>query len=186
MKFAFHKQMSYFYGHKSKRMRTSRNNIEYKLNQEITSFLKEPEVAYYEAKSTHNISYSDFLDDKMMVIAAIRAGIPYSLFDVIQEQAPFSESDWAGFLDISAKSLQRYKIAASHHFKSSHSEKIIELSEVTQLGLDVFEDIEKLKLWLNTPCFALGNLKPKELLKDSYGKELVITELTRINYGILV
>jgi hypothetical protein len=25
-----------------------------------------------------------------------------------------------------------------------------------------------------------------ELLKDSYGKELVISELTRINYGILV
>jgi uncharacterized protein (DUF2384 family) len=29
-------------------------------------------------------------------------------------------------------------------------------------------------------------LPPRELLHDSYGKELVVDELTRINYGILV
>ncbi len=59
------------------------------------------------------------------------------------------------------------------------------MAEVTNVGLDVFGDMEKFKLWLDTPNFALGNLKPKELLKDSYGKEMVISELTRINYGIL-
>ncbi len=66
-----------------------------------------------------------------------------------------------------------------------HSEKIIEMAEVTQLGLEVFGSMEKLKLWLETPNFALGSLKPLELLKDSYGKEMVTEELTRINYGIL-
>jgi hypothetical protein len=29
-------------------------------------------------------------------------------------------------------------------------------------------------------------MKPKELLKDSYGKEMVIGELTRIEHGIFV
>ncbi len=60
------------------------------------------------------------------------------------------------------------------------------MAEVTKVGLDVFEDMEKFKRWLETPNFSLGNLKPIELLKDSYGKELVMGELTRINYGILV
>ena len=60
------------------------------------------------------------------------------------------------------------------------------MAEVTKVGLDVFGDMEKLKLWLNTPNYALGQLKPIELLKDSYGKEMVISELTRISYGILV
>ena len=46
--------------------------------------------------------------------------------------------------------------------------------------------LEKFKLWLDTPNFALGNNQPKELLRDSYGKELVMGEQTRINYGILV
>ncbi|MCC6451300.1 MAG: DUF2384 domain-containing protein, partial [Acidobacteria bacterium] len=34
--------------------------------------------------------------------------------------------------------------------------------------------------------FALGNVKPVELLRDSYGKELVMGELNRIAHGILV
>ena len=59
------------------------------------------------------------------------------------------------------------------------------MAEVTKVGLDVFSSIEKFKLWLNTPSYALGKLKPIELLKDSYGKEMVISELNRINHGIL-
>ena len=68
---------------------------------------------------------------------------------------------------------------------NSFMERIIEIAEVTNVGLDVFGDMAKFKLWLNTPNFALGNLMPIDLLRDSYGKEMVIGELTRINYGIL-
>ena len=60
------------------------------------------------------------------------------------------------------------------------------MSEITNLGLEVFGDMEKFKLWLDTPNFSLGNLKPIELLKDSDGTEIVIGELTRINHGILI
>jgi len=119
------------------------------------------------------------------MILVIRQGVPYSLFNLIQHYTPFTENDWADVLDISTKSLQRYK-QSSKSFKSIQSEKIIEMSEVTKVGLDVFGDMEKFKLWLDTPIFSLGSLKPMELLKDSYGKELVISELTRMNYGILV
>lgn len=164
----------------------AKKSFEYKLNEEITSLFKEPEMLPYAAAVKKNITYSDFFEDKMMVIAAIRAGVPYSLFDVIQDHAPFTEDNWADFLDVSTKSLQRYKASVSFHFKPIHSEKIIEMAEVTTVGLAVFGSMEKLKLWLNTPSYALGNLKPIDLIKDSYGKELVIAELTRINYGILV
>lgn len=58
--------------------------------------------------------------------------------------------------------------------------------EIIEIGFDVFGSIEKWELWLNTPNSALGSLNPIELLSDSNGKELVIAELTRINYGILV
>jgi putative toxin-antitoxin system antitoxin component (TIGR02293 family) len=160
--------------------------IEKQLDKKITSFLRDARLQEFKNESKLNVSYNDFLANKMLIIAAIRAGIPYSLFNLIQLYTPFSDNDWADFLDISTKSLQRYKTNTDHHFKSIHSEKIIEMAEVTKVGLDVFGDMEKLKLWLNTPSFALGKLKPIELLKDSYGKELVISELIRINHGILV
>lgn len=117
------------------------------------------------------------------MFSLIKEGISYEFFDLIQNHAPFTEKEWAGFLDVSTKSLQRYKQQAKP-FRSTHSEKVIEIAEVTNTGLEVFGDMEKFKLWLHTPNFALGNLKPIELLNASYGKEMVMGELNRINYGI--
>ncbi|MCB0539169.1 MAG: DUF2384 domain-containing protein [Chitinophagales bacterium] len=131
-----------------------------------------------------DITYSEFLDNKMLIIKAIRNGLPYKLFSQIMEITPFSEDDWATYLNISKKTLQRHKNETNFLFKPIHTEKIIELAEVTNFGKTVFDSIEQFYLWLNTPSFALGNLKPAELLKDSYGKELVMAELNRIEYGI--
>jgi putative toxin-antitoxin system antitoxin component (TIGR02293 family) len=167
-------------------MNTSKINTEGRLDREITAFLKQSQIQGFQSTGSKKITYDDFLSNKMLIILAIRSGIPYSLFSLIQVNTPFTENDWANFLDISTKSLQRYKSSTAHSFKPIHSEKIIEMAEVTKVGLDVFGNMEKLKLWLNTPNYALVSLKPIELLKDSYGKELVIGELVRINHGILV
>lgn len=137
-----------------------------------------------EAYDRSEITFKDFLQNKVLIMLVIRSGVPYSLFEKVQLFAPFSENEWAEFLDLSTRSLQRYK-QADKPFGPLQSEKIIEMAEVTQTGLDVFGDMEKFKLWLETPSYALGN-RPVELLKDSYGKELVISELTRINHGIFV
>jgi putative toxin-antitoxin system antitoxin component (TIGR02293 family) len=69
-------------------------------------------------------------------------------------------------------------------FKPNHSEKIFEIAEVTELGKVVFDNNEKFMLWLSTPNFALGNHKPVDLIRDSYGKEMVIGELHRIDQAI--
>lgn len=150
-----------------------------------SSIVKQSSVDRKSLSSKNAITYADFLSNKMLMILVIREGVPYSLFNLIQDFTPFSEESWANILDISTKTLDRYK-QTGKRFKSIQSEKIIEMAEVTHVGLDVLGSMDKFKLWLETPNYALGSLKPIELLKDSYGKELVISELTRINYGILV
>ncbi|WP_416438614.1 antitoxin Xre/MbcA/ParS toxin-binding domain-containing protein [Phnomibacter sp. MR] len=164
-------------------MDSSITGIEKKLNKEISFILTEEEKNRGSKSARTTISYNDFLSNKMLMIQVIRKGVPYSLFHLIQSYTPFTEEDWAAFLDISTKSLQRYR-SASKVFRPIQSEKIIELAEVTKVGMDVFGDLEKFRLWLETPNYALGSLKPVELLKDSYGKEMVLGELVRINYGI--
>jgi len=159
--------------------------LKQKLNKEISSFIRHTHIDKKFLPRKGEVTYSDFLSNKMLMIQIIREGVPYSLFSLIRDYTPFTENEWANFLDISTKSLQRYK-QSSKHFKPIQSEKIIEMAEVTNVGLDVFGDIERFKLWLDTSNFSLGNLKPIELLKDSYGKEMVMNELTRINHGILV
>jgi putative toxin-antitoxin system antitoxin component (TIGR02293 family) len=127
-----------------------------------------------------------FFSDRMMVVDVIRQGIPTSLFMSIKEMTPFSDQEWSDFLDISLKSLQRYKKESDYVFRSIHSEKIIELMEVTSVGLEVFDTGEDFAAWLNSSSHALGNRRPIELLRDSYGKELVINELHRIDQGVFV
>ena len=102
----------------------------------------------------------------MLMIQVIRAGVTYKLFQLIQDLTPFTEDNWADLLGLSSKSLQRYK-QTSKSFKPIQSEKIIEMAEVTNIALDVFKDMKKFKLWLETPNFSLGDLKPMDLLKDS-------------------
>ncbi len=165
-------------------MTTTDAKLKKRLNKEITTIFKRTLVDRKFYSSKGDLTYSDFLSNRMLMIRMIREGVPYSLFSLIQHSSPFSESDWANFLDISTKSLQRYK-QSEKNFKPIQSEKIIEMAEVTHVGVDVFGDLEKFKLWLGTTNFALGNIKPIELLKDSYGKEMVMGELTRIDHGIL-
>lgn len=130
------------------------------------------------------VSFDSFISDKMLVIEVIRRGVPYSFFNDILELAPLRLEDWLKLLNISSKTLTRYK-QNKQKFRPLQSEKIIGMAEVTHAGLEVFGSMEKFRLWLDTPSFSLGNARPIDLLKDSYGKDLVLTELNNINYGIL-
>jgi len=137
-------------------------------------------------RNVGDTTLQDFFNDRMLVVHTIHRGIPYTLFQHIKELTPFSDKDWAEFLNLSMKSLQRYKTEKAYHFKPIHSEKIIELTEVTLAGMEIFDSSEQFYLWLNTPSHTLGNMRPIELLKDSYGKEMVLSELNRIDQGIFV
>ncbi len=130
------------------------------------------------------LAYENFFDNKMLVIHSIREGFTYDAFHKVKEVTPFSDNDWADYLNLSLKTLQRHKKEEDFRFKPIHTEKIIELAEVTQMGNKVFEDTQLFYQWLQLPSMALGNMKPAELLKDSYGKEMVIAELNRIEHGI--
>jgi putative toxin-antitoxin system antitoxin component (TIGR02293 family) len=167
-------------------MASSAVNITKKLDREIASLIKEANsknifILYSYAENT---TWNTFLSNPMLITHLIQQGLPYSFFDLIQEYSPFDTEDWLMLLAISSKTLSRYK-EDGKSFKPILSEKIIEMAEVTHAGMEVFGNMEKFKLWLDTPNFSLGKMKPFDLLKDSYGKELVLTELTHINYGIL-
>jgi putative toxin-antitoxin system antitoxin component (TIGR02293 family) len=127
----------------------------------------------------------ELLSNKISVLDAIEEGLPYDSFKLISENTPFPEKFWADALGLSTKSLDRYK-KLRKRFKPLQSEKILEVAETYNLGQSVFNDDEKLSLWLNTPNFALGSKKPIDLIKTSYGKEMVITELTNIDQGIFI
>ncbi len=156
------------------------------LKEEVNTLVNEVAAVYKSELKNKDISYSDFLNNKLLIVHSIRNGISYSFYDKIKELSPFTEKDWANFLGISTKTLQRFKNEKKHLFKPQHSEKIIELAEVTNYGNEVFDSGNKFYEWLKSPSIALGSMIPLDLLRDSYGKEMVMEELNRIDQGVFV
>lgn len=130
------------------------------------------------------VVYGSPFSNRLKLIQLIRSGLPQKLFEKLQQLIPFTELDWAEVLNVSSKTLQRSKKDKHFTYKPIHTEKILEIAEVTQFGITVFGNKITFKDWLNTPSAALGNNTPKELLKDSFGKELVMQELNNIEHGI--
>lgn len=62
-----------------------------------------------------------------------------------------------------------------------HMEEIV---EVIVRGLEVFEDKEKLILWLKHPSKALGGRTPLSMLNSRPGTDLLLDELGRIEAGV--
>jgi len=133
-----------------------------------------------------DITYSKVLKDKLLISRAVRYGVTSQLFNEIKTNSPFSDKQWSSFLNIHIRTLQRYKLEKNHIYKSTQSERIFELAEVISLGNLVFDTPDDFKNWLITPSVYLGREKPINLLDNSYGKDLIITELNRIEYGIFV
>ncbi|HEA29235.1 MAG TPA: DUF2384 domain-containing protein [Leeuwenhoekiella sp.] len=156
------------------------------LNEAVATYVNHMEAQRNLKVAHKKISYDGLLNDRMLLVEAITAGLPLSIFNLIRKEAPFSDEDWAGFLDISKRSLDRFKAQGDHIFKASHSEKIFEIAEVTRLGKGIFDTVHDFYDWLNSTNFALGNYKPITLLSNSYGKELVVHELHAIDQGIFV
>ena len=147
------------------------------------SFLEEPIASYGQGGAV--ISFATLLTDKFKMVKVIQEGLSYAFFDRLKALFTLSLQDWSDYLDLSPKSLQRYQ-KENRRFKSIHSEKILELAEVMVTGMEVFEDGEKLRLWMETPSLALGHQRPIVLIRNSYGKELVMRELMALEHGIFV
>ncbi len=130
------------------------------------------------------VAYGKVFDSRMSIIQSIKQGVSYKLFSYIKNRCPFSDEEWAKLLGMSTKSLQRYALSKNHVFKPIHSEKILEVAEVCDAGMEVFNSKESLYAWLTKSAFAFNYETPMHFLDTSYGTQLVYTQLKRYAHGI--
>ncbi len=128
------------------------------------------------------LTYESFLSNKLLMLQVIRKGIPYYFYSLVHDNAPFDEIEWGSFLDIASRSLYRFR-HANKHFGVSYSAKILEIAEVTYAGLKALGTMEAYRAWIDAPNPNMGDMTPLDLLQDSYGKDMVLTELIRLGKG---
>ncbi len=124
------------------------------------------------------------LDNSAQLLVIARNGIKYKLFEEIMKASPFSMKEWSRYLHLTERTIQRYK-NENKSFEIIQSEKIIELSKMLKKGNEVFGNTDNFKKWLNTAIIALGGVMPKDILDSSFGIDMVMDELGRIEHGIL-
>jgi len=91
-------------------------------------------------------------------------------------------SQMAALLPVTERTIQRY--APKEHFDRVVSEVLLHLAEVVAKGVEVFEDNESFKTWIDQPSPALGGQSPKSLLSSRFGIDMVLDELTRLEHGV--
>ncbi len=118
------------------------------------------------------------------LINTTREGVDYETFDDFSEEFPLNLSDWSRILNVSERTIQRYK-KDNRKFDSIHSEKLLQVMLLFHKGIEVFGSSLKFIQWIGIKNIALGGVKPKQLLDNSFGISLVKDELIRIEHGIL-
>ena len=136
-------------------------------------------------KYIQNLTYEMVNDsDSVYLMNVVRQGVNFEAFLNLVKMIPFSMPDWSRFLHITDRTMQRYR-KEMKSFDTIQSEKIIQITLLYKKGADIFGDKEKFDSWLISENLALGSVKPKDLLDNAFGINLLNDELTRIEHGVL-
>ncbi len=139
-----------------------------------TSKLLDPEVSY---QAVENLGVS-------ALFAFIKSGVKYPAFIKFVKHTPFTLSDWAHFLHLSERTMQRYE-KDKKSFDVMQSEKILQIAMLYKKGVHVFGTSVSFDEWLLTKNISLGNKMPKSFFDTSIGVSVVMDELLKIEHGIL-
>jgi putative toxin-antitoxin system antitoxin component (TIGR02293 family) len=111
-------------------------------------------------------------------------GFTFNDFRRISAKVDFTQKEWSDILHISERSIQRY----SHNngaFNIGVIDRIIQINNVLQRGQEVFGSYEKFNLWLRGNPYMLEGQLSIFSLASIDGINKVLTQIGRIEHGIL-
>ena len=137
-------------------------------------------------KKAHSVLSYRSADDRnvLAIIDAVRKGISFNEFEKIAARTPFSLAEWANYLQLSERTIQRNQ-KEKKPFQPIQSERIVEMVMLYEFGVEVFGDKNNFNIWLDSKSIALGGRTPKELFDTKFGVGMVKDELGRIEHGVL-
>lgn len=122
-------------------------------------------------------------DDSVEMVNMLREGVEFTYLNSISDRIHFTLEDWASYLHLSERTIQRYK-KEKKNFDTIYSEKIVQIDLLYKKGAEIFGSEDNFHTWMETKSMPLGGVKPKELLDTTYGINMVADELGRIEHGI--
>lgn len=122
-------------------------------------------------------------ESPMELVEVTRKGLRKKAIESLAKALGISLSELSHHLPVSERTLQRYK--ATEHLDKDLSDHVVQIARAVSRSVEVFGDRGTAAQWLKQPSVALGNVPPLELFDTFTGIEMVLDELTRIEYGVV-
>lgn len=113
----------------------------------------------------------------------IEHGFETRVIRTLAEWSALPQSFYLDAVGISKTTLTR-KGRARSRLSPSVSDRIFRIARIMVRAVEVFEDVDIARDWLNRPNQALGGKRPLELLRTDAGTEAVEDVLGRIEDGV--
>lgn len=139
-----------------------------KSDKKDSNIVDEPYIAWGLAKAADKIS----------------RGLSTDVLHTLQTRLKLSNSELAGLLMISPRTLDRRK--NEPRLAPDESERSFRIVRLTDLAEEIFGSMEETASWFKQPNYTLGNQQPLELVKTEPGARLVERTLGQIRHGITV
>ena len=128
--------------------------------------------------------YETPASNRMLLIMEANKGVRVNaLYDLVYISG-HKKDFFADLLNLSVKTIDRYK-RESKKLNPSNSEMVLKLFVLYKKGNEVFGSISAFNNWLDKPAFGLGSSAPVAFMHTSGGIDLILEELSRIEYGDL-
>jgi putative toxin-antitoxin system antitoxin component (TIGR02293 family) len=164
--------------------------MSYKGKKHSETTVNEPMVAYVTAPQQHASFMSILSDAKLSakdasdwdILKLTRQGLTKRVLMAMAKKISLTLQEFAAIMHITERTFQRYD--DNDVIRAEYSEKAIELARLYDRGEEVFGSIDKFKMWIRTPSIIFKGNTPLSLLDTSYGFDMVLNELGRIEHGI--
>jgi putative toxin-antitoxin system antitoxin component (TIGR02293 family) len=108
----------------------------------------------------------------------------YNEFKKIADKVPFTQAEWASILHVSERTLQRYA-KNNGSFAPINADRALQIANVINEGKITFGKTELFYNWLKRKPLMLEGPLSFDSLTTTHGIQMVLTQLGRIQHGIL-
>ena len=139
---------------------------------------------YQQSGKVSKVEEPEAIYNKTVKVLPSIKNFTFSEFKKIADKTPFTQTEWASILHVSERTLQRYA-KNNGSFAPINAERALQIAHVINEGKKTFGKTELFYHWLKRKPVMLEGPLSFESLTTTNGIQMVLTQLGRIQHGIL-
>lgn len=140
--------------------------------------------SYVQRSKVSKVAEPEAIYNRTVKIIPSVKNYTYNEFKKIADKTPFTQAEWASILHVSERTLQRYA-KNNRSFAPINADRALQIAKVIDEGKKTFGKTELFYQWLKRNPLMLEGQLSFESLTTTTGIQMILTQLGRIQHGIL-